>query len=346
MSGTESTSSLSAWGREATRFFHELTPDRILAAVETTGVRCTGRLLTLNSLENRVFEVEIDTDPAQVRSPSDRARIVKFYRPGRWDKIQIGEEHRFLLDLAEADIPALLPLPGAAGETVQTEPESGIHFAVFPKAGGRHPHEFTDDQWRQLGRLLARLHQAGARREAPHRIRLDPGTYGWDSLDFLLEKGVIDEDLEEPYAELVDELCDRSFPWFEEAAVQRLHGDAHPGNLLWNDHGPFWVDFDDMVTGPCVQDLWLVCPGRDADARAGMELLLEGYTSLAPFDRQTLRLIEPLRALRFIHFNAWIAKRWEDPAFPRRFELFGTRRYWQEQMADLRECLELVRAVE
>jgi Ser/Thr protein kinase RdoA (MazF antagonist) len=340
----------SAWGDRETEYFYELTPDRILSAAEEAGVRCTGRCLPLNSLENRVYEVEIEVaDPASVRSPSDKARIVKFYRPGRWSEAQILEEHRFLLDLAEAEVPTVTPLPFADGTTLRLVPDAGVWFAVFPKVGGRHPDEMNDDQLRRVGRLLGRMHNVGAERTAPHRIRLDLETYGYKNLDFLLESEALPERIEEAYADTVEELCELAAPWFAEAepSFRRIHGDCHLGNLIWADNpsheGPFWVDFDDMVTGPAVQDLWLIVPGRDEEALARRELLLEGYEDMRAFDRSTLRLVEPLRALRFVHFSAWIAKRWSDPAFPRRFEHFGTERYWAEQLADLREQLELVR---
>ena len=336
----------SAWGDRETEYFYELTPDRILAAVEEIGVRCTGRTLPLNRMENRVYEVEIEVaDPSQIKSPSEKARVVKFYRPGRWSRDQILEEHRFLLDLREAEIPVVSPIPFADGATLHHVPEANVLFTVFPKVGGRHPDEMDAEQLRRVGRLLGRMHNVGAERQAEHRLRLTPETYGYGSLDYLLETETLPERMEEAYAETVEEICELSAPLFAEAAVQRIHGDCHLGNLIWNEEeGPFWVDFDDMVVGPPVQDIWLVVPGRDEESRERREYLLEGYEEMREFDRRTLRLIEPLRALRFVHFSGWIAKRWSDPAFPRRFEDFGTERYWGEQLADLREQLELVRA--
>lgn len=333
----------SAWGDKRTRYFYGLTPDLILDAVETAGFRCTGRVLQLNSMENRVFEAEI-VPPPGTNPPHgpDRFRVVKFYRPGRWSPAQISAEHQFLADLQAAEIPAVAPIQLATGSTLGTEPHTSIHFAVFPKVGGRSPDELNPFQLDSIGRLLARLHNVGAARTAPARITLDPETYGWDNLDYLLDSDAIPPDLAGPYADAVEEICDRSFPWFEQAAPLRLHGDAHLGNLLWNDLGPFWVDFDDMVNGPAIQDLWLVVPGRDPDALAARQRLLDAYQSMRAFDPAELRLIEPLRALRYVHFSAWIHRRWADPAFPRKFELFGTKRYWQQQLADLREILSLL----
>jgi Ser/Thr protein kinase RdoA (MazF antagonist) len=333
----------SAWGEEETQFFYELTPEVILDAAEKIGLRCTGRVLPLNSMENRVYEVEIQVDLAIMNSPSEASRVIKFYRPGRWTPAQILEEHAFLADLKTAEVPVISPLLFADGTTLQTVPKLGIHCAVFAKQGGRHPQEMTEEQLLRVGRLMARLHLTGAQREASYRLTLNPETYGGANLDYLWESESLPEELEETYSEIVEEICEQSAPWFAEAECQRIHGDCHLGNLIWDEaKGPFWVDFDDMVNGPCVQDLWLITPDRDAEGLARREALLNGYEELRTFDRRSLRLIEPLRALRLVHFSAWIAKRWDDPAFPRKFEFFGTERYWNDQLQDLRECLELM----
>jgi Ser/Thr protein kinase RdoA (MazF antagonist) len=333
-----------AWGSEATQFFFELTPDVILEAVEKLGFRCTGRILALNSMENRVYEVSIDLPPERSPcAPSDLSRIVKFYRPGRWSRPQIQEEHDFLADLAAEEIPVVAPLKDRHGDSLHEAPDIGVYYCVYPKAGGRQPDELSDEQLERLGRLMARMHNAGACRQAPNRIRLHPRAYGHRSLEFLLDKEALPEDLEKPFADVVEAICGISEPWFDAAACQRIHGDAHLGNLLWSDQGPFWVDFDDMVQGPPVQDLWLITSGRDAETAAKREILLDAYQSMRAFDRAELRLIEPLRALRYVHFSAWIAKRWRDPAFQRAFDFFGTRDYWLGQIQDLRECLRIIR---
>ncbi|WP_157895141.1 serine/threonine protein kinase [Verrucomicrobium sp. GAS474] len=349
----------SAWGDRETEFFYDLTPDRILAAAELTGVRCTGRMMQMNSMENRVWEVEIEVaDEAALKSRSEKSRILKFYRPGRWSQVQIEEEHRFLLDLQEAEVPVVAPLPfagkgrgGATGTLASVPGAENLFFTVFPKVGGRHPDEMSEEQLVRVGRQLGRMHNVGASgpdAAAPHRLRLTPEVYGYMNLDYLLETEAIPERLEEPYVLAAEEICGRAEELFADAALQRIHGDCHLGNLLWADSpphdGPFWVDFDDMVVGPPVQDIWLIVPGRDDDAVERREHLLRGYGEMRDFDRATLRLIEPLRALRYIHFSAWIAKRWIDPAFPRRFEHFGTESYWTEQVADLREQVDLMRA--
>ena len=281
-------------------------------------------------------------DEKSIRSNSERFRIVKFYRPGRWSREQIKEEHQFLLDLAELDIPVVAPVVFGDGESILEVPDCNIFCAVFPKIGGRNPDELSDSQLPLIGRLLARLHSAGAIRPAEHRIQLHTETYGYQSLDFLLNSQSLPEHLEQPYIDLVEEICEIIEPWFEEAEVQRIHGDCHLGNLLWGDLGPFWVDFDDMLRGPCVQDIWLIIPGRDDFAKRQLDILLEAYDQMRSFDFRSLRLIEGLRALRMIHFDAWIAKRWDDPAFPKSFPEFGTEKYWAEQLQRLEEQCELL----
>lgn len=294
-------------------------------------------------MENRVYEVELEIDDeATLKSPSDRFRIVKFYRPGRWSREQILEEHAFLRDLAEAEIPAVAPLPFEDGDTLHRLPQIDIWYAVFPKIGGRSPDELRGDELDRIGRLLARIHAVGAERPAPHRVRLGPQTYGIENLKYLLDTKRVPPDVRSRYQAAVEAICRLSSPWFDRAGAQRIHGDCHLGNLLQGRDGFFFVDFDDMVQGPCVQDVWLLVPGRDEEATRDRERLLEAYEQMRPFPRDTLRLVEPLRALRFVHFSAWIAKRWEDPAFPRVFDQFGTSRYWEEQLRDIEEQLRLV----
>lgn len=335
--------SLSAWGSKETEYFYALTPHKILDAVEYFGFRCTGRSLALNSMENRVYDIEIDIedDKMPLNSP-ERFRIIKFYRPGRWTREQIQEEHSFLHDLVENDIPAVAPIQMEDGNTILEMPDIKIFCAVFPKVGGRNPDELTEDQIPLVGRLLARLHNVGDIKKAKHRIELTPETYGLQSLDYLLENETLPEHLENRYADLVEEICDACAEDFKNVEYQRIHGDCHLGNLLWGKQGLFWVDFDDMVNGPCVQDLWLIFPSRDAVAQEQLRNLISAYEQMRPFDHRSLRLIEPLRALRMIHFNAWIAKRWEDPAFQRTFVEFGTEKFWNEQIRGLDEQLDLI----
>ncbi len=334
---------ISAWGDKETKYFYELTPERILDAVEAFGFRATGRCMPLNSMENRVYEVEIELEEGvTVKSPSERFRIVKFYRPGRWSKEQILEEHKFLLDLVEYEIPAVAPLQ-INGETLLTIPEIQIFAAVFPKIGGRSPDELDDQQMARVGRLLARMHGVGSAGTAPHRLEINTDTYGLANLEYLLSNSHLPQDVSATYSQVVREICALSEPLFRNATNHRIHGDCHLGNLLWNDEGPFWVDFDDMLRGPAVQDLWLIIPGRDEYAIRKRDILVNAYEEMRSFDRSALQLIEPLRALRFIHFSGWIARRWDDPAFKQAFSHFGTGRYWQDQVQDLREQLDLIR---
>ncbi len=330
--------STQVWGNEATRFFFALSPEKILDAVESAGFECTGRVLTLNSMENRVYEVEIEID--NPKTPADRFLIVKFYRPGRWSQAQILEEHGFLQELEAAEISVIAPKPFLDGSTLSQIED--IYFCVFPKRGGRSPDELSDEDLMQVGRLLGRIHGVGRAKEASHRIRLSPLTYGIDNLKYLCDAGHIPTELRAHWVQTVESICQLCDPWFAQAKVQRIHGDCHLGNLLKTDTF-FAIDFDDFVTGPTVQDFWLLMPGLLRDNRVAWEIFLEGYEQMSAFDRAELRLIEPLRALRYVHFCAWIAKRWEDPVFPKYFPAFGTPGFWNEKLADLREQLEHIR---
>lgn len=324
-----------------TQHFFNLGPETILRAVERLGVRCTGRCLALNSMENRVFEVEIELQEEE-RSVYDRFRIAKFYRPGRWSREQILEEHTFLFDLVEHELPVVAPFRNEAGESLFEIEEFGIYYSVFPKVGGRMPQELNSEEMERLGRLLARIHNVGAGRDAPNRLRLDATTYGSDNLDFLLSKGIVPKEVQPLYEQAVKSLVQIAGPWFEGISYHRVHGDLHMGNILMTRQGPFIVDLDDMVRGPAVQDLWLVIPSRDEYGLRLLDSFLEGYEQMRLFDPSTLRLIEPLRALRYIHFTAWIARRWEDPSFKAAFPHYGSMGYWKEQIADLQDQLELI----
>lgn len=321
----------------ATRFFFELTPERVLDAVERLGTRCTGRVLALNSMENRVYEVELDVDPDPKSGRWDSFRVVKFYRPGRWTREQILEEHGFLAECERAEIPAVVPLAFPNGETLSEVPGSGIFFAVFPKVGGRILDEMSPDELRQIGRLIGRMHAVGSSAPFRHRMRLSCQTYGFDNLEFLRRERLIPATVEAHYLSVAERILKAAAPWFEDTPSQRIHGDCHIGNILWSSGSCSIVDFDDSLTGPCVQDIWLLTPGRGPENDRNRDLLLEGYEVMRPFDRSSLRLVEPLRALRMIHFTTWIAKRYEDPAFKRVFVDYGSQQYWREQLIALQE---------
>jgi len=328
-----------------TGFFYSLQPHLILDAIEALGYRCTGRSIALNSMENRVYEIELDLDDRSIKSPSEKFLVAKFYRPGRWTKEQILDEHRFILDCVNNEIPVVAPIADSKGETLQEMKEAKIFFAVFPKQGGRIEQELDETALARMGRLIARLHAVGAVREAPNRLRINPETYGRQNIEFLNISGLIPEDFREPYFRYAELLLNYITPMFNGIKVQRIHGDCHAGNVLWGSNGPTLVDFDDMLVGPPVQDIWLLIPSRDRVAKESQEIFLSGYEILKPFDRSTLNLIEALRTLRIIHFAAWIARRWEDPSFKTFFSYFGTNQYWREQIEILAEQWEVLQGV-
>ena len=309
-----------------------LTPDCVLDALDSVNIRGDGRLLALNSYENRVYLAWRDDAPPVV---------AKFYRPGRWSDAQILEEHALTAELAAAEVPAVAPL--AIGERT-LHAFAGFRFAVFPRHGGRAPELDRRDTLAELGRYVARIHTIGAAHPFVHRPALTVETFGDESRDWLLEHGLVPPDLRDAWtsiAELALRAIRRAWsgPPF---ATLRVHGDCHGGNVLWTDDGPHFVDFDDARTGPAVQDLWMLLSGdRDAMERQ-LAVVLEGYESFRDFDRRELALIEPLRTLRLLHYSAWLARRWNDPAFPAAFPWFGTQRYWQDRILELREQVALM----
>jgi len=306
--------------------FFRLTPDRVLSAVEAGGLRPTGHCTPCNSLENRVYDIRLD---------DGRHVIAKFYRPGRWSQRAIEEEHAFLAELREAEIPVCAPLPFPDGGTLREM--EGILYAVWPRTGGRAPDELTDEELRMLGRMLARIHNVGAVRDAPHRPRLCADTFVREPLELLEERELLPPFCANRYgaaarrlAEIVDE---RSIG----VPIHRVHGDCHAGNLLRGRDGWYVLDFDDLLVGPAVQDVWMLVPGRDAEGARQRAVLLEGYCQFREFSDAWLELVEPLRALRFVHYAAWIGRRWADPVFPRTFPHFGTDGYWEGETRDLEE---------
>jgi Ser/Thr protein kinase RdoA (MazF antagonist) len=305
-----------------------LTPHRILDALDSVGVRGDGRLLTLNSYENRVYLVYRD-DAAPM--------VVKFYRPGRWTDAQIREEHAFVAELDEREIPAVPPL-ALAGATLHHFADS--RFAVYPKLAGRTP-ELDDPatlEW--LGRFIGRIHALGALRPFELRPTLDIESFGDEPRQFLLAHDFIPPDLVEAYRTVSEMALSGVRHCFARAGAVRslrLHGDCHASNVLWTPEGPHFVDFDDARNGPAVQDLWMLLSGDRAAMTRQLADVLAGYEDFAEFDRRELHLIEALRSLRLVHYAAWIARRWDDPAFPAAFPWFNTQRYWQDRILELRE---------
>jgi Ser/Thr protein kinase RdoA (MazF antagonist) len=297
--------------------FLALTPDRVLDAVEVGGLRCTGRCLPLRAFENRVYEIELD---------DDRRLVVKFYRPGRWSRATILDEHAFLADLEEAELPVVAPIDLGTGATLSEI--DGILYAAFPKVRGRTLDEADDERLRRIGRLIGRMHAVGASREAPHRPRLTVERYVHEPLAVLIDGGVMRSALAGRYRDVARRIADAAAPMLEAARTQRIHGDLHWGNALWGSDGPILLDFDDMVVGPPVQDLWLLARGTPEEARKARDQLIEGYELFREFDRSTLGLCEPLRALRIVYMSGWIARRWEDQSFRAAFPTFNTDNYW------------------
>lgn len=309
--------------------YSNLSPDEILNVVDSCGYRCDGRILALNSYENRVYQVGIeDAKPI----------IAKFYRPGRWSDAAITEEHQFTLALARDEIPVIAPMTDTGGNTLLHM--DGFRFALYPRVGGRTPELDNPTHLLQLGRTLARIHNYGETASFKHRPELSIASFGIEPSQYVLAHDFIPADLRESYRTLIDDLLQRIERCFAQAGkVQhiRLHGDCHLGNVLWNNDAPFIVDFDDARMGPAVQDLWMLLSGDREYMTARLFDLLEGYCEFRPFDPRELRLIEPLRTLRMIHYAGWIASRWSDPAFPLAFPWFNTQRYWQDHILGLRE---------
>lgn len=322
----------------ASPHFSHLTPDAVLDALETVGLRGDGRLMALSSYENRVYQVHLEDSAQPV--------ITKFYRPARWSDAQIQEEHDFAEQLMAAEIPVV----GALRLNGQTLHHFGdFAFSVSPRRGGRLPDLDNEDTLEWIGRFIARLHTVGAQQPFMHRPCLDVKTFGIEPMQWLLENDFIPLDVQSAwqkkchiaihlianYAVLAGITAD--FP----EKIIRLHGDCHPGNILWTpDAGPHFVDLDDARSGVAVQDLWMLTSGDRSQRTYQLSVLLDGYEQFRRFDRRELALIEPLRTLRLIHYSAWLARRWSDPIFPVNFPWFGTSDYWQGQVQMLDEQIE------
>lgn len=313
--------------------FAGLTPDVVLDALESLGLLGDGRMLALNSYENRVYQVAMEDGPPYV---------AKFYRPQRWTDGEILEEHDFVRELAEREIPVVAPLALAGGSTLSVFAE--FRFAVYPNCGGRAP-ELEDRATREwLGRFIGRIHAVGARVGFRERPALDIESFGEEPRDWLLAHGFVPPDLDEAYRSVVAMALDgvrRCFKRAGDVRTLRLHGDCHAGNVLWIPEGslagPHFVDFDDSRMGPAVQDLWMLLSGNRDEMAQQLSDLLVGYERFHDFDRRELHLVEALRTLRLIHYAAWLARRWDDPAFPAAFPWFNTQRYWQDRILELRE---------
>jgi Ser/Thr protein kinase RdoA (MazF antagonist) len=312
--------------KEATPYYR-LGPDEVLHAVESTGLLTDGCLLPLNSYENRVYQVGIE---------EGLPLVAKFYRPGRWSDEQILEEHRFSTELEEAEIPLIAPM-AIGGDTLFRH--AGFRFALFRRQGGHAPELEDRDTLLWLGRFIGRIHAVGRANPFDCRPALTPERFGQDSIRTLQDGDWVPPHLHEAFNTLVRDLMESIVRAWAEAgdfSCIRLHGDCHPGNLLWRD-GPFFVDLDDCQSGPAIQDLWMLLSGDRHEMARQLGDILEGYRQFCDFEFREVLLIEALRTLRMMHHAAWLARRWEDPAFPIAFPWFGQPRYWENLILDLRE---------
>ena len=313
--------------------FSLLEPHLVLNALESVDLFSDGRLLTLNSYENRVYQVGMEQGAPVV---------AKFYRPGRWTDAAILEEHAFVSELAAQEVPVVAPIQ-IGGQSLHRFGD--FRFAVFPRQGGRTP-ELDDAatlEW--IGRFMGRIHAAGMTESYRERPTLDAASFGDAARDYLLAHDFLPSDLKITWQSVVNQALEgvrRSYERAGDIRYLRLHGDCHAGNLLWTDKGPHFVDFDDSRMGPAIQDLWMLLSGERADMSRQLADVLAGYEDFCEFHPRELHLLEALRTLRLIHYSAWVASRWDDPAFPAAFPWFGTQRYWQDRILELREQIALM----
>ncbi|MCH8503670.1 MAG: serine/threonine protein kinase [Ectothiorhodospiraceae bacterium] len=308
--------------------YYNLGPDTVLDAVESLGFACDGRLLALNSYENRVYQVGVE-EAAPV--------VVKFYRPNRWTDAAILEDHAFSLELADADIPVVAPLI-VDGRTLHVY--QGFRLAVYPRRGGRGPELDNVEHRVWLGRFIGRIHAVGQVHPFKDRPTLSIQGLGVEAVEEIRRRDLIPASLREAYDYTTGFLLDGvRRAWDRAGAIPfiRLHGDCHPGNILWTDAGPHFVDLDDAMNGPPIQDLWMLLSGDRAEMTGQLSDVLEGYEDFFDFDPRQLHLLEALRTLRILHHAAWLARRWEDPAFPLAIPWFGEARYWEQHILSLRE---------
>lgn len=310
--------------------FEQLKPDFLMAAIEGQGYWCDGRLLALNSYENRVYQVGIE---------DETPLIAKFYRPNRWSEAQILEEHEFCFELVEQELPVVAPLRNDDGQSLFQY--QGFSFSLYPRQGGHAPELDNLDNLLIIGRMMGRIHSVGASRPFSHRPQLDSQNFGHDCVKLISDQ-FIPASLKPAYDSLTHDLLlaiDEQLARHQSISMIRTHGDCHSGNMLWRDDAPHFVDFDDARMAPAIQDLWMFLSGDRHRKTAQINELIEGYSEFYDFQARELQLVEVLRSLRMIHYAAWLASRWQDPAFPMNFPWFNTERYWGEHILELREQL-------
>lgn len=319
---------------ESLQVFHHLDPASIIGLVEIA-LDCglSNLCRPYNSYINQVYELQ---------DAEGRGLVAKFYRPGRWSLSAIQDEHDFLLDLQAEEIPVVAPLRQKSGTTLADH--FGIPYAVFPKRGGRYPDEFSEEQWIAIGRLLGRIHSVGAGHLPRDRQHLHPQETTRRHLDYIINSGLLPADLSERYQQITTDIIRLIVPEFNALEMIRIHGDCHRANIIDRPGEPLMlIDFDDMVIGPPVQDIWMLLPGTLADCPVEVDLLLEGYESFRPFVRATLQLIEPLRAMRYLHYTAWCVRQVVEDGRTRVMDDFGSRAYWLSEIDDLAEQRERIR---
>ena len=331
----------------ATTPYAGLTPDAVLDALQSVGWRGDGRMLGMNSYENRVYQLHMEDGPPLV---------AKFYRPGRWSAAEILEEHGFVHELDARELPVVPALPLPTNPNTTLGEFNGFYFSVFPRRGGRAPELEDRETLEWMGRFIGRIHAVGALRPYEHRPYIDLDSFGDEPRNYIEDSGIVPPDLFDAWLSAVDralEGVERCYERADEDQVRliRLHGDCHAGNVLWTElagsganrvGGPHFVDFDDSRMGPAIQDLWMLLSGDSASQARQLSDVLKGYEEFHDFDKRELHLIEALRTLRLIHYSAWIARRWDDPAFPAAFPWFNTERYWQDRILELKEQIALM----
>ena len=319
--------------------YESLTPDVVLDAVDSTGLRTDGRMMALNSYENRVFQIGVEPN----RTDEPAFIVAKYYRPDRWQDDAILEEHAFALALATEEIPVVAPM--RLGETTLPK-HKGFRFALFPRQGGRWPDLDTAENLRWVGRYLGRIHQLGAAQPFVRRPHINVESFGHNPAQWLLRSDRLPLEYRSRYQTLTAQLLEQVADIFAQVSPHaiRLHGDCHRGNILWTDTGPHFVDLDDCRMGPAIQDLWMLLAGDREEQSWQLNQVLEGYRLFREFDSREVRLIEPLRSLRYIHYAAWLARRWSDPAFPPAFPWFDSPRYWEEHLDDLNRQMDALTA--